>query len=512
MLRVRVGWGLLPSAYLQAAAAVEGVASRYLELRIVRHGDVSKPKYLDSQIYKRRLAAVLAPWLVDSNRRALDAGTTAFCCTTGLGLGAWGVDSRQRDLMNEVYAELLTTLPLPAISDLVACEPKELGALPCPYSTRPPNSRTQLRCLVPAGVIAGDWFSDASTGNAIRIRPAKLNGSWRDPAIKLRGADDGKLLCAMYAWDGGAYPGNEFYEPYGMLSGSGDPAAACCSTITEVGNPEINTAVCGANTILCSTDGTCRKVGTGVLLPQSALPPASAGKAAPKTLRRSPSAEGLHRLLERDGLSADQRKLLLRRLGQRQRAVEGLDALLQHSDAGLEIGRLLAERDALTALADPSAPVDSRVRHHFMEELVASASVTEDNIRACAADVDELVGQLLVTQPAVRKMKPPRCPQPPLGMPPPPPPPQLADQSAQDDVGAGDKHTHALDLRTKMALEIEQLPLKKKLEAGIATEEEQVRLEEIETTLQPPARTSGVAILGDARGATMAVITARRVD
>ena len=130
MLRVRVGWGILPSAYLQAAAAVEGVASRYLELRIVRHGDVSKPKYLDSQIYKRRLAVVLAPWLVDSNRRALDAGTTAFCCTTGLGLGAWVVDSRQRDLMNDVYAELLTTLPLPAISDLVACEPKELGALP----------------------------------------------------------------------------------------------------------------------------------------------------------------------------------------------------------------------------------------------------------------------------------------------------------------------------------------------------------------------------------------------
>jgi hypothetical protein len=141
-----------------------------------------------------------------------------------------------------------------------------------------------------------------------------------------------------------------------------------------------------------------------------------------------------------------------------------------------------------------------------MEELVASASVTEDNIRACAADVDELVGKLLVTQPAVRKMKPP------LGMPPPPPPPQLADQSAQDDVGGGDKHTHALDLRTKMALEIEQLPLKKKLEAGIATEEEQVRLEEIETTLQPPALTSGVALLGDARGATMAAITARRVD
>jgi hypothetical protein len=72
---------------------------------------------------------VLAPWLIDSNRRALEADTTAFCHTTGLGLGAWGVDSRQRGLMNEVYAELLTTLPLPAVSDFVATEPKELGML-----------------------------------------------------------------------------------------------------------------------------------------------------------------------------------------------------------------------------------------------------------------------------------------------------------------------------------------------------------------------------------------------
>ena len=243
----------------------------------MRYGNIAKPKYLDSQIYKRRLAAVLAPWLIDSNRRATEAGTTAFCCATGLGLGAWGVDSRQRKLMHEVYAELLTTLPLPAVSDLVTTEPRGLG------------------------VVDGEWLADARTGNAVRIRPAKANGNWRSPASKLRGADAGKLLCPMYAWDAGAYPGalllltthgrrhtrarggllwwwgaetgrgrfgrgewrevrhlltvssrvvwvvvmaaagNEFYEPYGMLSGSGDPAAACCSTITELGNPEINT-------------------------------------------------------------------------------------------------------------------------------------------------------------------------------------------------------------------------------------------------------------------------------
>ena len=62
--------------------------------------------------------------------------------------------------------------------------------------------------------------------------------SSRNPAAKLTGADAGKLLVAQFAWDANAYVGNEFWK--GMLSASGDPAAACCSTIAELFVPEIN--------------------------------------------------------------------------------------------------------------------------------------------------------------------------------------------------------------------------------------------------------------------------------
>jgi hypothetical protein len=51
-------------------------------------------------------------------------------------------------------------------------------------------------------------------------------------------ADFKNVLFVNYAWDGLSYPGNEYY--LGMLDASGDPAAACCSSIVVSQNPQIN--------------------------------------------------------------------------------------------------------------------------------------------------------------------------------------------------------------------------------------------------------------------------------
>ena len=79
----------------------------------------------------------------------------------------------------------------------------------------------------------GVMVRDAA-GHAVRVR----NTARREPGAKLRGADAGLLLVHQFAGDGNAYPGNEYWQ--GSYTASGDPAAACCSAITMLQNPDIN--------------------------------------------------------------------------------------------------------------------------------------------------------------------------------------------------------------------------------------------------------------------------------
>lgn len=176
--------------------------------------------FLNQRIFKERLRLAVEPFLLDASHRAQAEGKQAYCHIVGLGLGVWAVHLRQKELMLQVYHEALTCLDLPGISNVDFSWFKDCDNL--------------------GGVASGHTLAEGPNSSRITIAFSK-----RDPAAPLEGQDAGKLLVAQYAWDSNAYPGNEYWAD--LLSASGDPAAACCSHITELQNPDVNARVCGGN-------------------------------------------------------------------------------------------------------------------------------------------------------------------------------------------------------------------------------------------------------------------------
>eukprot|EP01098_Paradermamoeba_levis_P012462 TRINITY_DN545_c0_g1_i1.p1 TRINITY_DN545_c0_g1~~TRINITY_DN545_c0_g1_i1.p1 ORF type:complete len:297 (+),score=53.96 TRINITY_DN545_c0_g1_i1:513-1403(+) len=175
----------------------------------------SKKAYFNIEVYKRRMRMTIEPFLKDADDRAKTMGAKAYVHIVGLGLGVWQVTDSQVSWQVEVYDEVLNSNTFEHISDL------DFSWFEQPFGPT-------LKC---GGVGNGGTYE--KNKNNIKIHFSK-----RDPAAKLVGENEGKLLVASYAWDGNSYPGNEYWM--GSLSGSGDPAAACCSTIPELQNPEVN--------------------------------------------------------------------------------------------------------------------------------------------------------------------------------------------------------------------------------------------------------------------------------
>lgn len=180
-----------------------------------RYIPIRTGNYLDSVVYKKRMKMVIEPFLIDANDRGAREGKKVYCHAVGLGLGVWQVVGSQAKFMLEVYADILKTNNFANISDI------DFSWFPSAY------------------------HSCGGVSNGGMLGAVKIHFSRRNPAALLTREDKGKLLIAMYAWDGNAYPGNEYWD--GQLNASGDPAAACCSTIPELQNPLINSTVSAGN-------------------------------------------------------------------------------------------------------------------------------------------------------------------------------------------------------------------------------------------------------------------------
>lgn len=155
-------------------------------------------------MYKARMRITIDTLLLEANERAIEAGKTAYVHVVGLGLGVWQVRSEQPLWYIEEFTSALQELELPHISTL------EFGWI-------------------------DGGSAQAGCEEAGKRASKKILFNRRDPAAIL---DTEELLVVSYAWDGNAFPGNEYWV--GSLAGSGDPAAACFSTIAQLHNPMVN--------------------------------------------------------------------------------------------------------------------------------------------------------------------------------------------------------------------------------------------------------------------------------
>ncbi len=157
-------------------------------------------------MFRARIRITVDLLLLESNARAAATNKKAHTYVVGLGLGVWQANDSQAQYYIETFTTALSALALPHIGTLEFAWINDVPA------------QTQHDVIGEAGK-----------------QGIKVLFSKRNPAEKLKSDE---LLVLSYAWDGNAFPGNEYWQ--GSLAGSGDPAAACMSTIGELHNPLVN--------------------------------------------------------------------------------------------------------------------------------------------------------------------------------------------------------------------------------------------------------------------------------
>lgn len=157
----------------------------------------------NSVVYKARMRITVHTLLIEANSRALERQKKAFIHFVGLGLGVWQFHESQAQLLVDTFLECIEKM-------------------------------THAEQLNSVEMVDFAWFPQWIELRTIKSH-VTVQSTKRNPADPI---PPDCLLVATYAWDGNSWPGNEYWV--GSLSASGDPAAACCSTIAQTHNPHFN--------------------------------------------------------------------------------------------------------------------------------------------------------------------------------------------------------------------------------------------------------------------------------
>nr|XP_049706264.1 uncharacterized protein LOC110378048 isoform X1 [Helicoverpa armigera] len=198
----------------------------------------------DNEVYYKRLAVLTDTVLVEADERAKEVSKMAFVNVIGCGLGVWKISKHQVDVfvlsVCSRVKQLLRRELLQHVSDVNFAYITPSDPVLAMFTNTSGSG--------PDAVYKVFFESKKHPRGGINVQIKR-----REPSSRLQGDDEGKLLVMTYPWDGNAHPGNEFW--LGSLTGSGDPAAACSTQVSELHNAHINRSVNANNTRVATRQG-----------------------------------------------------------------------------------------------------------------------------------------------------------------------------------------------------------------------------------------------------------------
>ena len=176
-----------------------------------RYLAISDGRYLNIDLYTKRMRVVAENFLLEADRRAEIEGKQAVCVLKGLGCGEWKANYHQVNYLNHVYRECIAELSGQGRLQNI----KEI----------------EFNSILPEGESYPNINNISIIYNHYRM------GDVAAPCRKRPSCDD-SLLVVQMAWDSNSWLGNEFW--CGLIEATDDPVVAGSSWIGYLGNPAIN--------------------------------------------------------------------------------------------------------------------------------------------------------------------------------------------------------------------------------------------------------------------------------
>lgn len=178
---------------------------------------------VDEKSLKQRLYISYKKFIAQSIEQAAGKNKKAYIRVVGLGDGAWS--DYKESIIGRVIGQTISQI----FNELSVKQKAQISAIEFSQYNHSNyfNGFKEGRDLGASDQVKIDGVDIISSRNAPFSN--KIPHQYRNDSE----------LSVNFAWDGGSYVGNEYWLKY--LTASGDPAAACCSSITVSMNPDINT-------------------------------------------------------------------------------------------------------------------------------------------------------------------------------------------------------------------------------------------------------------------------------